>query len=84
MKQFNFHQPTEIVFGSGRVAEAGEIVNLAATILSAVGAVIFGGEYRLEFDVAAESRDRVEMDPDILPRIERAGLLFERAPRGHQ
>jgi alcohol dehydrogenase class IV len=26
MKQFNFHQPTEIVFGSGRVAEAGEIV----------------------------------------------------------
>ena len=27
MKQFNYHQPTEIVFGSGRVAEAGEIVS---------------------------------------------------------
>ena len=26
MKQFNFHQTTEIVFGSGRAAEAGEIV----------------------------------------------------------
>ena len=26
MKQFNLHQPTEIIFGSGRVAEAGEIV----------------------------------------------------------
>jgi alcohol dehydrogenase class IV len=26
MKQFNFNQPTEIIFGSGRVAEAGEIV----------------------------------------------------------
>ncbi len=26
MKQFNYHQPTEIVFGTGRVAEAGEIV----------------------------------------------------------
>jgi len=27
MKPFNFHQPTEIVFGSGRVAETGEIVS---------------------------------------------------------
>ncbi len=26
MKNFNYHQSTEIVFGSGRVAEAGEIV----------------------------------------------------------
>ena len=26
MKQFNYHQPTEIVFGTGRIAEAGEIV----------------------------------------------------------
>jgi alcohol dehydrogenase class IV len=26
MKQFNYHQPTEIVFGTGRVAEAGEII----------------------------------------------------------
>ncbi|RLD71750.1 MAG: hypothetical protein DRI98_04300 [Bacteroidetes bacterium] len=27
MKQFNFHQSTEIVFGKGRVSEAGEIVS---------------------------------------------------------
>jgi alcohol dehydrogenase class IV len=26
MKNFNFHQPSEIIFGSGRLAEAGEIV----------------------------------------------------------
>ncbi|MCK5281293.1 MAG: iron-containing alcohol dehydrogenase, partial [Cyclobacteriaceae bacterium] len=26
MKNFNYHQSSEIVFGSGRVAEAGEIV----------------------------------------------------------
>ena len=26
MKKFNYHQPTKIVFGSGRISEAGEII----------------------------------------------------------
>jgi len=26
MKQFNYHQPTKILFGTGRIEETGEVV----------------------------------------------------------